>query len=140
MTTPGRLYDELVGGRHSLAVNNDDQTLFFDGRGIADLHRIYTTDPDLLRGGTVADKVVGKGAAALIIAGGAVNLYAGTISKGALSLLKDSEVKTGYGKIVDHIVNRTGDGWCPVERLCRDCATAAECLPLINEFINQSKK
>lgn len=139
MTPSRKLYDEMISGRHSLAISNDGETLYFEGRGITDLHGIYNSNPGLLRGSTAADKIVGKGAAALMIAGGVDKLYAGTISKGAIALLNDSAVEADYEKVTDHIINRAGDGWCPVERLCRDCTTAAECLPLINDFISQSK-
>lgn len=138
--TARELYDELTAGKHSLVISTGVETRHFDGRGIADLYKTYTTAPKLLLGATVADKIVGKGAAALMIAGGVARLYAGTISKGALDLIKNSAIETEYGKSVDHIINRAGNGWCPVELLCRNCPTANECLPLIHDFINQSKK
>lgn len=137
--TARELYNALAAGKHSLAISNGGKTWHFDGRGIADLYKTYTTAPELLLGATVADKIVGKGAAALMIAGGVARLYAGTISKGALALIKDSAVETEYRESVDHIINRAGNGWCPVELLCRDCLTATDCLPLIHDFINQYK-
>lgn len=67
------MMDELVrilqDGKHSLVVAGDGIRTF-DGRGISDLYGILTEHPDWLRGASVADKVVGKGAAALLILGG----------------------------------------------------------------------
>ena len=40
---------------------------------------------------------------------------------------------------VPHIINRAGDGICPVERLCAGARTAAECLPLIEGFLTAGK-
>ena len=38
----------------------------FRERGVADLFRLLREEPQLLRGAFIADKVVGKGAAALV--------------------------------------------------------------------------
>lgn len=134
---PRKLYERLAEGGHTLAVNNNGETSFFDGRGIADLYRLYREQPERLNGSTVADKIVGKGAAALMIAGGVTRLYAGTVSRGALELLQTSAVGIEFERTTDHIINRSGDGWCPVERLCRDCNDVTECIEKIDEFITR---
>lgn len=90
-------------------------------------------------GASVADKVVGKGAAALLILGGVRELFAGVVSTSALGLLKDSGIPVRFSQEVAHIVNRKGDGVCPVETLCKECTTAAQCLPLIREFVAKIK-
>lgn len=136
------MMDDLVNilhsGNHSLVVANGD-ICTFDQRGIADLYDLWCNDPGFLDGASIADKVIGKGAAALIILGHATELYADIISESALDLFHGSPVKVCFGKKVPHIVNRSGDGICPVETLCRDCKTATECLPLIQNFINESR-
>ena len=111
----------------------------FDGRGISDLYGLLTEHPGWLRGASVADKVVGKGAAALLILGGVRELFAGVVSTSALGLLKDSGIPVRFSQEVAHIVNRKGDGVCPVETLCKECTTAAQCLPLIREFVAKIK-
>lgn len=60
------LIDILHEEHHSLVVANGD-VCTFDGRGISDLYNLLSEDPEFLRGASVADKVVGKGAAALMI-------------------------------------------------------------------------
>lgn len=57
----------LESGRHSLAIVNNGNTYVFDGRGVADLFSIYKETPGVLFGASLADKVVGKGAAALMV-------------------------------------------------------------------------
>lgn len=128
----------LHEGKHSLVVANGE-VCTFDGRGISDLYNILNEDPGFLQGAEIADKVVGKGAAALMIIGGIASLYADIISAPALDLLRQSPVKVDFGKQVDNIINRKGDGICPVETLCLTCATAQECLPLITQFIRSIK-
>lgn len=128
----------LHDGNHSLVVANGE-VCTFDGRGISDLYNILNDDPGFLRGAEIADKVVGKGAAALMIIGGVDSLYADIISAPALELLCQSNTKVDFGKQVDNIINRKGDGICPVETLCLPCKTAQECLPLITQFMNSNK-
>lgn len=132
------MMDDLIKilheGHHSLVVANGE-VCTFDGRGISDLYNILNEDPGFLQCAEIADKVVGKGAAALMIIGGIASLYADIISAPALDLLRQNPVKVDFGKQVDNIINRKGDGICPVETLCLTCATAQECLPLITQFI-----
>lgn len=124
----------LQYGRHSLVVAGDEIRTF-DGRGISDLYHLLTKNPIFLRGASVADKVVGKGAAALLILGGVRELFAEVISTSALGLFKDTGISVSFAQEVPYIINRKGDGICPVEKLCKECLTAAQCLPLIKEFI-----
>ena len=114
-------------------------TRIFRERGVKDLYRLLEEEPELLDGAFVADKVVGKGAAALMILGGVGELHADVISRPARRLLAASPVHVSYTLEVPYIVNRTRTGQCPVETLCRDCATAAEALPLIRNFIEGQK-
>lgn len=126
----------LQDGNHSLVVAGDG-ICTFDGQGISDLYGLLTEHPDWLRDASVADKVVGKGAASLLILGGVRELFAGVISASALGLFEDSGKSLRFAEKVPYIINRKGDGLCPVESLCKDCKTAAECLPFIQDFINK---
>lgn len=129
----------LTEGNYSLVLEKDSQWHTFTQQGVADLHALYHAPEHLLDGATLADKVVGKGAAALMVAGGVRRVHALTISEPALELLRDNAVEVTYGLLVPHIINRKGDGICPVEKLCSDCRTAEECLPLIDKFVESLK-
>lgn len=135
--SPGlrRAVDRLFAERCSCVVCDGERLHVFRERGVADLHRLLTEEPGLLRGAFVADKVVGKGAAALLVLGGVAELYADVASRAALDLLGTAGVRVDCRLVVPHIVNRAGTGICPVERLCADRTTAAECLPRITEFL-----
>lgn len=132
--------DLLFAEKCSCVVRNGDTIRVFRERGVRDLWRLLHEERELLDGAFVADKVVGKGAAALLIAGGVKGLFACVVSRAALELLGGAGIAVSYTAAADHIVNRAGDGICPVERLCAGAQTAAECLPLIGEFLNQMKK
>ena len=125
----------LHEGGHSLVISNGNMVRTFDGRGISDLRRLLEEEPDVLKGASLADKVVGKAAAALMILGGVGELHADVISSQALALLAQTAIKIGFDKDVPHIVNRANTGWCPMETCCKDCQTAKDCLVAMDGFI-----
>ena len=94
-----------------------------------------TSHPDLTQGASVADKVIGLGAAFLLVKGGVAEVYAEVISRPAVSKLQDAGISLSYGKTVDHIINREGTGICPVEQLTSTAQSADEAWKLIKEFI-----
>lgn len=129
------LVEQLREGKHSLVLENNRVFLTFDSRGVRDLYDLLTTRPALLDGARVADKVVGKGAAALMILGKVQEVYAITVSKPALELFRKYHVKVTYENLADSIINRSGTDICPVEKLCAGCDTPAETFPLIASFL-----
>ncbi len=131
-----RLYAEGC----SCVIRNGETMRSFHQRGVSDLWQLLHEEPDLLRGAFIADKVVGKGAAALMAAGGVRGLFARTISRPALELLAEAEIPVTYETAVEHIINRSGDGICPVEQLCAGARTPEECLPRIGAFIRRMKE
>ena len=124
----------------SCVIRNGETLRLCHQRGVKDLHELLHNEPELLRGASLADKVVGKGAAALMIAGEVAWVYADVISQAAMELFEQSRVEVQYAEIVPNIINRAGTDICPVEKLCRDCQTAAECLPLIDKFIKEMSR
>lgn len=131
---------QLIGRLHaeqcSCVIRSGEQVRIFRERGVHDLFRLLSEEPGVLDGAFVADKVVGKGAAALMILGGVREVYADVMSAGARELLAARGIRAVCAREVPHIVNRAGTGWCPVETLCRDCRTAEECLEPIRNFIH----
>lgn len=134
-----QLIDLLHAEACSCVIRNGSATRIFRERGVKDLYRLLNEEPEFLDGAFIADKVVGKGAAVLMILGGIGELYADVISLPARRLLATSPVRVSFTLEVPYIVNRTRTGQCPVETLCRNCATAAEALPLIRTFIEEQK-
>ncbi len=131
---------QLIGRLHaeqcSCVIRNGEQVRTFRERGVKDLFRLLDEEPELLRGAFVADKVVGKGAAALMILGGVKEVYADVASTPALALFATAGVSVECAHEVPQIVNRAGTGRCPVETLCLDCRTPEECLEPIRNFIH----
>ncbi|WP_279105121.1 DUF1893 domain-containing protein [Bacteroides acidifaciens] len=131
------LIDLLHSGGYSCVIANKGKVRTFTQRGVADLYDLLTQEPEFLKGAMIADKVVGKGAAALMISGGIKELYTDIISSKAMDLFRTSDVKVGFGREVPFIWNRNHTGWCPVETMCSEEKSAEAILPLIRDFLEK---
>lgn len=130
------LKDELHRGGWSCVIGKGNEMRTFSRRGVADLYNILITEPELLDGAFVADKVVGKGAAALMVLGKISRLHTHIISTPALDLLHNAGVLTEFDIEADYIINRDRTGRCPVETLCDGLTEPEEMLPLISDFLS----
>ena len=130
------LIERLTTEQCSCVIYNEGETRLFWERGVRDLYRLLKTEPDFLRGAFIADKVIGKGAAAVRGLGGVHEVFAQVISSPARELLERSGVKVAFLSEVPHIINRTRTGWCPLETRCFRMHTAEECLQQIEEFMH----
>lgn len=133
------LIAKLHTGHYSCVISKDGNMQGFTQRGIADLYDLLTKRPDCLQGACIADKVVGKGAAALMILGGIQRVYADVISQSAYTLLCQWKVDVEYQQIVPYIINRTHTDWCPVEKATYHADTPQAILPIIHKFIEQQR-
>lgn len=137
--------NKLHEGNCSLVVKaNTSETFVFSDRGIRDLMQLLQDKAShLLSGAELADKVVGKAAAALMILGGVKAVYADVISQPALQLFASAapEIRVTYLDKVEYIINRAHTGWCPMELACKDAHTPEECLENIKiKLIELSKQ
>ncbi|KAB7788169.1 DUF1893 domain-containing protein [Bifidobacterium cebidarum] len=85
------------------------------GRGVRPLLQ-WLAAGQSLAGYSVADRVVGKGAALLYAKLGAKAVYAETMSEAGLATLQSKGIAALYGTLVPMILNRAGTGMCPIER------------------------
>ena len=120
----------------SLVVRDSEGNVhIYRDRGVSDLYRLLTREPHILSQAAIADKVVGRGAAALMILGGVKRLHANILSQKALDFLNESTILLSYTTLVVNIINRNGDDICPVEKLTTPCKTPQEALQLITTFL-----
>ena len=73
-----------------------------------------------LCGFCAADRIVGRAAAFLFILAGVRSLYAEVLSESALRVLNEHGISVSYGTLTPYIINRKGDGPCPMEHAVRD--------------------
>jgi hypothetical protein len=99
------------------AVYNDSGLHLSEEKGLRPLLLWLEEDPEFLRGASVADKIVGRAAAMIMVYAGVREVFASVISNGAIELLKDAGISVTYSMSAIAISNRRGDGICPMERL-----------------------
>lgn len=130
--------DYLLNNKLSVVIVRDGKVIEeSQGRGIKPLFDIYTTRKEILPGSTVADKVIGKAAAMILVNGRIKALYAELISDAAIEVLKDTDIVFEYSKRVSMILNREGNGMCPIEKISSMTEDINKLIYDINSFINK---
>jgi hypothetical protein len=115
-------------------------TLYYR-KGVYDLEDLLEHAPARLRDAEIADKVIGKAAAAMAIVGGVKSIYAEVMSRKALPLLLEAGVEYSYGELVDKIIIPEGDNRCPLESIVDDCQTAEETVDTLRKhFVEMTNR
>lgn len=131
-----RAKEEIKAGRICIALIRDEQTIYTtQGRGVKPLLDLLDHEPSLLKESIIVDKIVGRAAAFLMILGGAKSVYALTMSLGAQAEFKKAGIKNNAEALTDVIVNRTGDGSCPMEKAVQDISDPQEAPVVLKEAI-----
>lgn len=133
------LIELLHKGGYSCVIRNGEIRTFTQ-RGVADLYDLLNQDPAFLKGAQIADKVIGKAAAALMVLGGISEVYTDTISEPALALLQNAGVQVDCVQVVPRIQNRAKTGWCPLETICYEETKAETMFPFIRDFVERMRK
>lgn len=90
-----------------------------------------------LSGAAAADRIVGRAAAMLCLYANIAAVYAEVISRKALNVLSEKNVKVEYETLVPEILNRMKNDVCPFEKLIADCSKEEECFEKIRRFKEQ---
>ena len=108
----------------------------FYRQGVADLFELLSHEPQILEGASVADRVIGRGAALLMVKGGVREVFAYVISQPALDILREADIPTSFATLQPNIINRTGTDICPIEKLTAATTDPDEAYRLIGDFLN----
>lgn len=100
---------------HSICLCRDGEYFTDDGRGISPMIRLIEEGRDL-HGYAAADIIVGKAAAMLFIKVGIREVYGEVMSRAGYDCLQQHDIPCAYGKLTEKIINRKGDGICPMEQ------------------------
>lgn len=106
-----RLYRENL----SCVVEKEGNTYTSGQFGIKPLMQFLRENRRFFEGAVVADKVIGKAAALLLIDGGVSEVFGAVMSESAAAFLSAYNVPFGYCELVPMIENRTHTGMCPME-------------------------
>ena len=119
---------------------SDASVVVSDDRGVAPLMKLLNEDKEQLRDSMIADKVIGKAAALLMVYAGVKEVFTPTISVPAVEVFEKHNVKITYDKVVERIINRTGDGLCPMESLCLNVENPEEAFDLIRRRVAETPR
>ena len=111
----------------------------FRRKGVIDLFQLLSDEPAFLQGASMADRVVGRGAALLMVKGGVKEVFTFVLSQPALDVLRQAGITISYDTLQPNIINRTGTDICPVEKLTADTTNPDEAFRLIGNFLNGTK-
>ena len=130
----------LLTSASTIAVVSNGEVFTSQERGVKPLVYLFTEKKGFLKGASVADKVIGKAAALLMVLGEIKEVHTLIISEPAIKVFEKYNIPCFYDKKVERIVNRTGDGLCPMETLCLDVEEPKEAFENITDFIKTMKK
>lgn len=128
----------LHGGAYTCVLQQNGQLYTETERGIRPL--LHRLESGTLCGAVLADKVIGKAAAFLLIKGGVKAVWADVLSQPAAEVLRRAGIEYSCGKTVPYIQNRAGNGMCPMESAVLPIATADEAYLKLQEVLRNMGK
>ncbi len=116
MTTLEQIKEILNKKDASLVVAYKNGTVkeYYQDR-IIDLVSILKENENALKESILADKVIGKVAASIMVVAGVKQIYANKLSKFAVPVLESANIIYSYGELVEYIKNKDKTGMCPME-------------------------
>ena len=133
-----QLIEILRREKCSLVVKNHGIVTTYSKPGVHDLEHLLDHDPEMLHGATIADKVIGKAAAAMVVVGGVKELYAEVMSKKALPFLEEAGIAYTCDTLVDTI-KEEGDR-CQLEKITAPATTPEETVALLRTHFEEKKR
>ena len=127
--------ENLVSGV-TLSLVSGDSVIIKRERGVLPLLELFDTGRDF-SSYSAADRVVGLGAAYLYLSLGIKKLYTIVISEAAYKKLVECGVYIEYDTITERIINRRGDGGCPIEETVKDTKNVDEAITLIRKKLSE---
>jgi len=131
----------LKEGGFTCVIANAGKVVFTSKeRGIRPLVDYCHQQGQAYPGAALADKVIGRAAALLARFACIGEVYAGTISQGALEELNKAGVSVSYETKVEAVRNRAGTGLCPMEQLSKGVEDPQEMLSKAEDFLENIGK
>ena len=124
---------------HTICLCKDKNCLFSEKKGIAPLMGFIAEGIDLT-GYSVADLVVGKAAALLMVKCNIKAVFAKTLSKSGQEVLKANNIPVEYEVLAEKIINREGTDVCPMEKTVLNTDDPEEGYVLLKAKIESMKK
>lgn len=125
----------------SLVVVKNGKVLYKStDRGIKPMLTITNEMKDKASGSSIADKVIGKGAALLCVNLGIKEVYGDLMSQAGIDMLEKNGIKYEFKESCEYIKNREGTDYCPIEKLSMDVEEPRELLEKLKVFFASMAK
>lgn len=129
----------LKNGGYTCVLYKDGTLYTSTERGVAPMLEFIDSGTNL-RGFSAADKVIGKAAAMLFCHAEVAEVYADVMSKAAADFLSERNIPFSYGELTDKIINRRGDGICPMEQVTADINDTDKAIAAIKRRLEELRK
>ncbi|HAE91966.1 DUF1893 domain-containing protein [Tissierella praeacuta] len=117
-----------------VAVKNGEVVFKSKDKGIKPMYILATEMKARSYDASLADRVIGKGAAILCTYIGIKEVYGELISEGGLSILEEYKIPYTMERSCSYIKNRDKTDYCPIEKLSLDTKDPIVLLQRIKEF------
>lgn len=107
------------------------------GAGVRDLLDLAQRIGESARHAALADKVVGRAAALIARSMGLSAVFGIVMSETAREILNEDAIRVEWSRSVPSILNRTGDGPCPMERLVTGTMDPGEGVRLLRQAMSR---
>jgi len=111
------LRDTLLEKNYSIVASNG---YFSYDSGIRPVIDRINEKEDYFKGLEVADKIIGKASAMLLSLSGVKKVHAIVLPQAGKDIFDKYDVEYSFDELTDYIVNRKGDGMCPMEMTVKD--------------------
>lgn len=115
----------------SLLVFNHGELTTHANRGVQDLLQLISEQPERLQGAVVADKIIGKAAAAIMATGGVREVHTNIICTPAKKLFEQQGILIFATEEVPMILNRDRSSMCPIDTQIADIESIEECVTVL---------
>lgn len=136
---------DLATATEKLRTSGDSLVVVKDGNiltskqngGIRPLFDAVSELGDEMEGSCIADKVIGKAAAALCISAGVKGVYTPVMSRAAKGLLADNGIIHSTHLLVPWILNKDKSDLCPLEKMTMGTDDWKDIVEIVKDFVTK---
>ena len=136
---------DLATATERLRTSSDSLVVVKDGNiltskqngGIRPLFDAVSELGDEMEGSCIADKVIGKAAAALCISAGVKGVYTPVMSRAANELLANNGIIHSTHLLAPWILNKDRSDLCPLEKLTMGTDNWKDIVEIVKEFVSK---
>lgn len=124
----------------SLVVRNVQGDIsIYSKKGVRDLVWLLDNEPERLQSAEVADKIVGKAAAALMIVAKVSSIYAEVLSLQAVPFLTKANIPVQFNTLTNNIQIQENENRCRLEEIVADAKTPQQAEALLRNHFDEMK-